>query len=125
MTTTSLTEESSLSSGQPLRSVTLIATVRWIRLISLLTQSLNYNKYTSASDVWSYGMVLFEIWSLGYKPFHDLANPIVSSGLLSFTAIIEWAPVISQVIALVTSKHCQAPPPGCPRPIYHLMVECW
>ena len=40
-------------------------------------QSLNYNKYTSASDVWSYGMVLFEIWSLGYKPFHDLANPIV------------------------------------------------
>ena len=30
-----------------------------------------------------------------------------------------------QVIALVSSKHCQPPPPGCPRPIYHLMVECW
>jgi len=33
--------------------------------------------------------------------------------------------VTLQVIALVSSKHCQAPPPGCPRAIYHLMVECW
>ena len=48
------------------------------RCITSSLQSLNYNKYTSASDVWSYGMVLFEIWSLGHKPFHDLANPIVS-----------------------------------------------
>ena len=32
---------------------------------------------------------------------------------------------MQQVIALVSSKHCQPPPPGCPRPIYHLMVECW
>ena len=46
-------------------------------LCALSMQSLHYNKYTSASDVWSYGMVLYEIWSLGYKPFHDLANPIV------------------------------------------------
>ena len=40
-------------------------------------EALNYNRYTSASDVWSFGMVLFEIWSLGQKPFHDLTNPIV------------------------------------------------
>ena len=41
-------------------------------------EALNYNKYTSASDVWSFGMVLFEIWSVGEKPFNDLTNPIVS-----------------------------------------------
>ena len=41
-------------------------------------QALNYNKYSSASDVWSFGMVLFEIWSMGEKPFNDLSNPIVS-----------------------------------------------
>ena len=26
-------------------------------------------------------MVLFEIWSLGHKPFNDLSNPIVSQTL--------------------------------------------
>ena len=55
----------------------LVYDYNWISL-SLSRQSLNYNRYTSASDVWSYGMVLFEIWSLGHKPFPELANPIVS-----------------------------------------------
>ena len=32
-------------------------------------EALIFRKYTTASDVWSYGCVLYEIWSLGHKPF--------------------------------------------------------
>ena len=34
-------------------------------------EALLYHKYSTGSDVWSYGMVLFEIWSLGHKPFEE------------------------------------------------------
>ena len=30
-----------------------------------------HKKYTTKSDVWSYGMVMYEIWSLGHKPFEE------------------------------------------------------
>ena len=32
-----------------------------------------YGKFTTRSDLWSYGMVMYEIWSLGHKPFEDLS----------------------------------------------------
>ena len=37
------------------------------------TQCLFYKKFCAGSDVWSYGMLLFEIWSVGRPPFPDLA----------------------------------------------------
>ena len=40
--------------------------VRWTSPEALL-----YKKYSTSSDVWSYGMLMYEIWSLGHKPFED------------------------------------------------------
>ena len=42
--------------------------------IMYLTQALDFKKYSTASDVWSYGAVMYEIWSLGHKPFQDYRN---------------------------------------------------
>ena len=41
--------------------------VKWTAL-----EALNYRNYTSASDVWSFGIVLYEIWSLGKEPYYYL-----------------------------------------------------
>ena len=35
-------------------------------------------KYASSSDVWSFGVVLFEMWSLGKKPYGGMNNHDVS-----------------------------------------------
>ena len=43
--------------------------VRWTSPEAVLS-----SRYSTSSDVWSYGMVLFEIWSLGHKPFEDIPN---------------------------------------------------
>ena len=40
--------------------------VRWTSPEALL-----YKKYSTSSDVWSYGMLMYKIWSLGHKPFED------------------------------------------------------
>ena len=50
-------------------------------------------------------MVLFEIWSVGREPFPELTN--------------------DQVMKEIRTGRCQPPPPGCPRAIYKLMVDCW
>ena len=42
-------------------------------------EAILYKKYTTKSDVWSYGMVMYEIWSLGHKPFEDFSVDEVCS----------------------------------------------
>ena len=43
-----------------------------------------YRKYTTKSDVWSYGMVMYEIWSLGHKPFEEFNTEEVRSVMFTF-----------------------------------------
>ena len=40
----------------------------------MLLQAIFYKKYSVQSDVWSFGCVMYEIWSLGYKPFEDYSG---------------------------------------------------
>ena len=37
-------------------------------------EAIHYRKYSPASDVWSLGCVIYEIWSLGHKPFQEQSN---------------------------------------------------
>lgn len=68
-------------------------------------ESVFYKKFHSKSDVWSFAMVLYEIWSLGSKPWpFDRMNSVVEK--------------LNQSILL-------QPPPGCPRDVYLIMVLCW
>ena len=65
-----------------------------------------YQKYSEKSDVWSFGMTLFEIWSLGDKPWgNDTTNEVIVEGLSVGRKL--------------------SPPTGCPRDVYSIMVDTW
>lgn len=61
--------------------------------------------FTSKTDVWSFGVLLWEIMSMGYMPYTGCAN--------------------RDVMQLVTSGGRLEPPFNCPGPVYGIMTQCW
>ncbi|CAF0952555.1 unnamed protein product [Adineta steineri] len=51
-----------------------ICAIRWSS-----PEAIFYSKYTSRSDVWSYGITLWEIYSLGERPYGSLDNKTVKN----------------------------------------------
>ncbi|CAI8021516.1 Ephrin type-A receptor 8 (Fragment) [Geodia barretti] len=68
-------------------------------------EALHYKKYSTASDAWSFGVVLYEIWTLGASPYFLMTN--------------------NEVYEKIQSGYRLPPPPGCPRAVYQAMINCW
>jgi serine/threonine protein kinase len=74
--------------------------IRWMPPEAIL-----YAKFTTQSDVWSYGIVLWEIFSFGVQPYFSLTN--------------------EEVVAHVRDGNVLNCPEKCPQEIYDLMLDCW
>ena len=52
--------------------------IRWMPAESVL-----YNTFTVESDVWSFGIVLWEIFSYGKQPWYELSNKEVLQNVVA------------------------------------------
>ena len=68
-------------------------------------ESLRDGVFTSQCDVWSFGVVLWEMATLASQPYQGLSN--------------------EQVLNYVMSGGVMERPEGCPDRLYALMESCW
>ncbi|XP_074858258.1 ephrin type-B receptor 5 isoform X2 [Carettochelys insculpta] len=68
-------------------------------------EAIQYRKFTSSSDVWSYGIVMWEVMSYGERPYWDMSN--------------------QDVINAIEQDYRLPPPPDCPSVLHLLMLDCW
>ncbi|XP_065406354.1 tyrosine-protein kinase Fer isoform X2 [Chrysemys picta bellii] len=68
-------------------------------------EALNYGRYTSESDVWSFGILLWETFSLGVCPYPGMTN--------------------QQAREQVEKGYRMSAPQKCPEEIYKIMQRCW
>ena len=79
-------------------------------LDSSFIQALLYKKYSTASDVWSYGIVMFEIWSVGHKPYVSItSNNAVSLEVKYHSLKFRWR--VSLVVDRSFRLWLQSPTP--------------
>uniref|UniRef100_A0A8B9MJ78 receptor protein-tyrosine kinase n=1 Tax=Accipiter nisus TaxID=211598 RepID=A0A8B9MJ78_9AVES len=74
--------------------------VRWTA-----PEAIQYRKFTSASDVWSYGIVMWEVMSYGERPYWDMSN--------------------QDVIKAIEEGYRLPAPMDCPAGLHQLMLDCW
>ncbi len=69
-------------------------------------ESINFRRFTHLSDVWMFSVCMWEILTMGRKPFQGIAN----------------TNVIDQI-----ENGVRLPLPGtyCPKNLYDLLQECW
>ncbi|XP_069817791.1 tyrosine-protein kinase SYK isoform X3 [Dendropsophus ebraccatus] len=68
-------------------------------------ECINFYKFSSKSDVWSFGVLMWEAFSYGQKPYKGMKGGEVS-----------------QMIESGKRMEC---PPRCPPEVYELMKLCW
>jgi serine/threonine protein kinase len=69
-------------------------------------ECLQYGLYDSKSDVWSFGITLWELYSYGMNPYSTMTN--------------------EEAIQRVVDKGYRMPAPNnCPPQIYATMLDCW
>ncbi|KAG8001677.1 Ephrin type-A receptor 6, partial [Nibea albiflora] len=68
-------------------------------------EAIAYGKFSSASDVWSYGIVMWEVMSYGERPYWEMSN--------------------QDVILSIEEGYRLPAPMGCPVTLHQLMLHCW
>ena len=66
---------------------------------------MDHSSLIAESDVWSYGVLLWEIYSFGLQPYYGYSN--------------------QEVIEMIRSRQLLPCPEDCPSRMYAFMVECW
>ncbi|XP_054740625.1 focal adhesion kinase 1 isoform X1 [Anastrepha obliqua] len=77
-----------------------ILPIKW-----MAPESINFRRFTNASDVWMFGVCAWEILMLGVKPFQGIKN--------------------SDVITKLENGERLPLPKDCPPRLYSLMSQCW
>ncbi|XP_074970314.1 ephrin type-B receptor 2 isoform X2 [Phalacrocorax aristotelis] len=102
-------------------------------------EAIQYRKFTSASDVWSYGIVMWEVMSYGERPYWDMTNQDIchpeswERGQLAPPGRMpdqepraaQSTPAMPQVINAIEQDYRLPPPMDCPNALHQLMLDCW